>query len=386
MKPSKELIARIRSGMASDQEMRDAGAEEVRAVKADSEVMHFRFSIKRAPKSLNDEQRTVEHVASTEDVDRMGDRIAVRGWDLGNWQKNPVVLWDHQQGGLPIGRGLKARKASDEGVGPALLITSQFHGEDKNPQAQLIYRMVADGDLPAGSVGFNPLEILRPKSEDESKQYGLGEYGVYFKRQELLEWSIVTVPAHAGALVKRIEAKLDALSKSGEFSWAVLDAVSKALKGEAPDQRVFDVPDMRCVVVDELPSESAVRGAVTNARLADAPARTTTGMVAVSEPITRGLTADEIRTILREERSAESPGVDASLRAIRAVVRDELGAAFAAHNKSNEQRAPVAPVESRAGSADGAEPEARAVPHPTEAFDLHGSVLAALKSGGGASK
>lgn len=372
MKPSKELIARIRSGMASDQEMRDAGAEEVRAVKADSEVMHFRFSIKRAPKSLDQEARTVEHVASTEDVDRMGDRIAVRGWDLGNWQKNPVVLWDHDQGGLPIGRGVKARKGADEGIGPALLITSRFHDAEKNPQAELIYRMVADGDLPAGSVGFNPLEILRPKSEDESKSLGLGEYGVYFKRQELLEWSIVTVPANAGALAKRIEAKLDLLAKEGEFSWAVLDAVSKALRGEAPEQRVYAVPDMACVVVDELGKDPATRAV----EATHAEARPTSD---------RGATPDEIRAILREERPADS-GVDASLRAIRAVVRDELGAAFAAFTKSNEQRAPVAPVESRAGSADGAEPEARAVQHPTEAPDLCASILTELTSGKGARK
>jgi hypothetical protein len=370
MKPSKELIARIRSGMASDQEMRDAGAEEVRAVKADSEVMHFRFSIKRAPKSLNEEARTVEHVASTEDQDRMGDRIAVRGWDLTDWQKNPVVLWDHQQGEPPIGRGLKARKANEDGVGPALLITTRFHDKEKYPFADLIYRMVADGDLSAGSVGFNPFQIDRPKSEEEAKELGVGEYGVYFRRQGLLEWTICTVPALAGALArttaKRIEAKLDSLEKAGDYSWDVLNAVSRALKGEAPEQRVFAVPDMACVVVDELPAHATAA-----ARAAQS------GMVTTTEPVLRGATPDEVRAIFREERSAES-GVDASLRAIRAVVRDELGAALAAFNKSNERPSPVAPVESPAGSGDGAEPEARAAQHPTET-DLYESILTVLK-------
>ena len=43
-------------------------------------------------------------VISTGAVDRDRDTIAVDGWDLSNYRKNPVVLFAHDYSSLPIGR------------------------------------------------------------------------------------------------------------------------------------------------------------------------------------------------------------------------------------------------------------------------------------------
>lgn len=342
MKLDKNLIDRIRSGMASAEEMREAGAENVRAVKADGGAMQFRFETRRAPSSLNAEARTVEHVASNEDVDRMGDRIAVKGWELSAFSRNPVLLWDHNSSLPPIGKVVRARKAKGD-AGAELTTISRFHDAETNPQAELVYRMVAGGDLPAVSVGFNPLETVRPKSEEEAKAMGLGDYGVYFKRQELLELSVVTVPAHAGALAK----KLDALAEDGEFSYAVINEVMRRLTGEPEPRRVFPVKHPEpCVVEDDLGEiehdvDLEARAAVAAREFHKLAAGQVDAML-----------LGTIRAAIREERSADI-GVEASARLIRSIVRDEITSAIADIKSNAPAAAPATPP---AEGGDGAEP------------------------------
>ena len=46
-------------------------------------------------KSVDKENFTLTMVASTQDVDRHGDTILQKGWDLGPFEKNPVILNSH---------------------------------------------------------------------------------------------------------------------------------------------------------------------------------------------------------------------------------------------------------------------------------------------------
>lgn len=345
MKLSHELIARIRSGMASLQELREAGPAEVRAVKADSEVMHFRFSTKRSPRSLMAEERTVEHTASNEDQDRMGDRISVRGWELESFKRNPVLLWDHNASEPPIGRVMKVRKAAGDDGRPELSTVSRFHEAEKNPHADLIFRMVADGDLPAVSVGFNPMEVELPKSAEEAKALGVGEFGVYFKRQELLELSVVTVPAHAGALAKKLEKMHD----TGEYSWAVLDEVIRRLTGEKLERTLVTVPAMpvACEVEDALGDEVFVP--LAGGR---------------SIPVNT-LTYDDVKRAIAESKSSDI-GFETSARMIRSIVRDELNAALKPA-KSKELKPQVAPTDSPVTDGDSVEQASDQVPETKDA-------------------
>ena len=48
-------------------------------------------------KSVNDKTRVVEFIASKEIVDRGGDVINIKGIDLKNFKKNPVILWSHNR-------------------------------------------------------------------------------------------------------------------------------------------------------------------------------------------------------------------------------------------------------------------------------------------------
>jgi HK97 family phage prohead protease len=129
------------------------------------------------------ETQGADFVMSDATVDRYGDVVEPGGWDLGNFQRHPIALFNHDID-QPIGLwkdvrvergGLRGRLVLAEGAAPEI---------DK------LAKLVEMGVLKAVSVGFKPLE-REPIREGK---------GVRFKRQELLECSLVTVPANPNAL------------------------------------------------------------------------------------------------------------------------------------------------------------------------------------------
>ena len=132
----------------------------------------------------------VSFVASTETPDRYGDVISQRGWQLESYKKNPIVLLNHDSGALPIGKGIVNLKNGQ------LLIDVEFDMDD--PLAANVARKAKNGFINAVSVGFQPLEsVLRRELDPKNPMYGTK--GQYFKRSELLEVSIVTIPANSEA-------------------------------------------------------------------------------------------------------------------------------------------------------------------------------------------
>lgn len=130
-------------------------------------------------KGLNKAADTVEFIASTDSVDRQGDSIDPNGWDLSNLGKNLPLLWAHDDRSLPIGRVVEAH------VDGNALITSVEFATKVNDFAKQVYDLVVGGFLNAVSVGF------MPKSFDaEGKMVS----------QELLELSVVNIPANQDAL------------------------------------------------------------------------------------------------------------------------------------------------------------------------------------------
>ena len=140
------------------------------------------------------EDRTLEFVGSTGHVDRYGDVIEVGGWDLKNYQKNPVFLWAHDYRQPPVGKALKVKK-TDKG----LLFRIQFPTAEEYPFADTVYKLYLGGYLRATSVGFQDLE-REPINDKEGKQIGWR-----FKKQELYELSAVPVPANPQALVMAVQ-------------------------------------------------------------------------------------------------------------------------------------------------------------------------------------
>src|SRR5215218_5839298 len=97
--------------------------------------------------------RVVRFTISTGAVDRDGDTIDPRGWRLEHYQRNPVVLWQHDHKVPAIARMVRI---AVEGNPPALVADAEFAPADIHPFAEQVFQLVKAGFLTATSVGFQP--------------------------------------------------------------------------------------------------------------------------------------------------------------------------------------------------------------------------------------
>lgn len=135
--------------------------------------------------------RRIRVIASTSREDREGDVIEVGGWDLTAFRRNPVVLFNHTPA-KPIG------KCIDIGVvNGRLEATVEFPPPGTSPLADEVYGLVRHGAVSAVSVGFLTREA-KPIS---------GGRGLRITKAELLELSLVSVPANPDCLVVQREAR-----------------------------------------------------------------------------------------------------------------------------------------------------------------------------------
>lgn len=129
----------------------------------------------------------VEFVLSDATVDRYGDTIDAAGWDLKWFKKNPIALFGHSSA-FPIGTWTDVRVE-----GGRLIANLQLAARGTSDRIDELIGLVEQGILRAVSVGFRP---LKQEPIDKDKPYA----GQRYLRQELLETSLVSVPANPAAL------------------------------------------------------------------------------------------------------------------------------------------------------------------------------------------
>ena len=152
--------------------------------------------------------RVIRMLASNDTEDRHGDTIDPSGWQLDDYNANPVILWGHDKSALPIGKAINA-SITQRG----LELSIQFPTADQYQFAATVYELIKGGFLNAGSVGFMPMD------------YTLNDNGGFnFLKQSLLEFSIVTIPSNPDALVLAKSAGID------------LRPIAKSLESAAADQ------------------------------------------------------------------------------------------------------------------------------------------------------
>lgn len=150
--------------------------------------------------------RTIPFWASDERVDRHGD-IVRQKWDLTTYKSNPVIQFSHDWVGPPIGNSIQQEilervdKIADY-KGPALQMLNLFMDDEADPTgvSDSIFRMIKAGFLRSSSVGFYPKKVTRVEDADERAELGLGNWGVIFEENELIELSPTPIPANAGAV------------------------------------------------------------------------------------------------------------------------------------------------------------------------------------------
>lgn len=144
-------------------------------------------------------------ILSTETVDRVGDVIEAKGWNLREFRSNPIALFQHNHN-LPIGVWEGVRVEGKKLIGHLKMArkgTSRLVDE--------VHALLEQRILKAVSVGFSPDDY------DEIKDAkGQWTGGYRFTKVSLLEASLVSVPANPDAV---------SLAKSLGVSAETLDRV-----------------------------------------------------------------------------------------------------------------------------------------------------------------
>ncbi|OQB25742.1 MAG: hypothetical protein BWY10_02430 [Chloroflexi bacterium ADurb.Bin180] len=166
------------------------------------------YVLTRASADLADDA-PVRFVASTEGVKRDGLDLRVEDWSLDNFLRHPVILWAHDyENRLPLGTGTPSFEGSN------LMIDVEFDRDDEF--AQQVRRKALKG-MVAGSVGWNDLKD---------------------GKRDLMEFSIVPVPADPLALPQRARAAMQSLAREIDRAFgAESGAVETSSQASADGQR-----------------------------------------------------------------------------------------------------------------------------------------------------
>jgi len=152
--------------------------------------------------AVNATRRSV--VIAANERARTAPEIDLAGLRFDNYRRNPVVMWAHDatgrspSGGLPIGRTLSIDRSGDGGI------VAEFEFLEDDPFAQRIRNAWDRGFLQAASISWLPVESMPAKSG-----------GARDVRAELLEWSIVSVPADPDALRESHRRMLESVIEDG---------------------------------------------------------------------------------------------------------------------------------------------------------------------------
>lgn len=199
--------------------------------------------------SANDMSATFTVVTRRKEPNRNGHTVQIvgdkhgQGIRLDNFAKNPVVLFDHGMSGLALPIGIAE---SPDGklsfTKQKTKATSTVWFSQRLPEAAQIFALVDEGILRTSSISFLPLKGLlneydtpkQKKTDDGREVYDMSTpyYSFDFIEADLLEWSVVGIPADADAVRKH----LDRGNICGE---KITQSLRPVLQGMAGDPKVW---------------------------------------------------------------------------------------------------------------------------------------------------
>jgi len=156
---------------------------------------------------LTKENNEIVGIASTEREDRQGESIMQEGWDLKNFKKNPVLMASHRYDQFPIGKVTNIKVDGKQ-------LTFKAIFSEATVLAREAAQLVGEGILKAFSVGFIP------------REYNAKNPSVITKA-ELLEISLVAIPANPEAIVTAKSMKDNAMVKQLIKEWLLDEGLKK---------------------------------------------------------------------------------------------------------------------------------------------------------------
>jgi HK97 family phage prohead protease len=147
----------------------------------------------------DDEEGTITAIISTDAVDRDNEVLLPKGVNLEHFVKNPVVMWAHDYHEPPIGKAIWIARTA-HGLKTKFKIAATQMAKD-------VYALCKGGFLKAISVGFQRKHDYEPSQEDLKKNPSWEGARRIIDKWELLEFSVVPIPANPEALITAVKSK-----------------------------------------------------------------------------------------------------------------------------------------------------------------------------------
>lgn len=141
-------------------------------------------------KSMDEEERIIEGIATTPTPDRMNDIVESKGAVF----KLPMpLLWQHNHQ-KPVGT-VEFAEPGEKGIPFKARISKIAEEGTLRDRVEEAWQSVKHGLVRAVSIGFKPLEYVYLEDTD----------GIRFTKWEWYELSLVTIPANADATITAIK-------------------------------------------------------------------------------------------------------------------------------------------------------------------------------------
>lgn len=141
-------------------------------------------------RGADDNSRVITGVASTAEIDRMGD---ICDPDGATW-KTPIPLLDGHDYSKVIG-SVTTLKRTPEGVSFAARVAKVDAPATLRDRLDEVWTMIRERLLRTVSIGFMPTQWRAREG---------GDGGMVFTKFEILELSVVAVPANSGAVIETV--------------------------------------------------------------------------------------------------------------------------------------------------------------------------------------
>src|SRR5262245_44322953 len=258
-------------------------------------------------KAADDERRLITGTASTPEPDRMGDIIEPLGISF----QNPVPLLLHHDTTQPVGT-VKFAKPTEDGLDFEARFPVIEDAGRLRDRVEEAWQSIKAGLLTGVSIGFRSIE----------EAFNKETMGFRFLKTEVLELSLVTVPANADASITSIK----------HYDQAALGRHSPGASGSLPVVRVQkDAPRM-----DQTYSEQIT--ALENSRAAKIAALDALQKKAVTE----GRTKDDAERETFKELSGGVKSIDEELTELRELEKLNLARAVPISNVGDPAKASAA--------------------------------------------
>jgi len=169
----------------TDQVRKEFGA---RLVTLNTGAIGLRGGLHCEVRDVGGDDPVMDFIGSDNTIDRYNEVVEQAGWQLENFRLNPVIPDCHDYSSIAR---ILGRAESVNVVNGQLVNRVRFCLD--NPLGAIAYKMALGGFIKSQSVGFLPLEWVNGNAA--------GQPDRTYTKAELLEISLVVVPANPGATI-----------------------------------------------------------------------------------------------------------------------------------------------------------------------------------------